>query len=174
VAALNGISHGYEIKSSSDTLMRLDLQVRAYGSVFDKASLVVAKCHLAGARTVLPRWLILAAKSDDGVRLSRLRASRLNPGIDARSLANLLWRPELLKALEAYGLDTGLRSKPSAALVEVLTRTFSVAEISHIVRSAIRARGDWQAASRLKRCDGSVRQPASRLRFRCIHPLNMS
>jgi len=42
LAALNGISHGYEIKSDRDTLSRLPDQVSAYGAVFERATLVSA------------------------------------------------------------------------------------------------------------------------------------
>lgn len=43
IASLNGVSHGYEIKSAGDTLARLPAQVTAYSAVFDKATLVGGK-----------------------------------------------------------------------------------------------------------------------------------
>ena len=41
MAVVNGVLHGYEIKSDCDTLRRLPNQVVAYGKVLDRATLVV-------------------------------------------------------------------------------------------------------------------------------------
>jgi hypothetical protein len=176
VAALNGHTHGYEIKSALDSLVRLPAQISAYCNVFEKASLVVDRAHLRKARPLLPPWwgIIEASKTQDKLSLRRTRIARLNPDLCARSIANLLWRDELLKALATFGLDGGLHSKSSAVLVDALIEALSAAEISQVARAMIRARGDWRAAARLRRYGGSSRPRASQLGFRRIFSLNMT
>src|SRR5262249_26817602 len=41
VAVVNGLLHGYEIKSDRDSLRRLAGQVEVYGKVLDRATLVI-------------------------------------------------------------------------------------------------------------------------------------
>src|SRR3990170_1714739 len=41
IAVVNGLLHGYEIKSDRDSLRRLGTQVAIYGKVLDQATLVV-------------------------------------------------------------------------------------------------------------------------------------
>ena len=43
IAVINGIIHGYEIKSDQDTLRRLPRQMGVFNLVFDKITLVVGK-----------------------------------------------------------------------------------------------------------------------------------
>ena len=49
LSVVNGLLHGYEIKSDRDSLRRLSGQVELYGKVFDRATLVVGERHLAEA-----------------------------------------------------------------------------------------------------------------------------
>src|SRR3989338_11292875 len=61
-AIVNGVMHGYEIKSDRDTLDRLPDQMREYNAVFDKMTLVVGRHHLYEALAIIPEWcgIILA------------------------------------------------------------------------------------------------------------------
>lgn len=56
IAVINGVMHGYELKSESDSLERLPLQIKHYSSVMDKVTLVVAEKHLFGALELIPDW----------------------------------------------------------------------------------------------------------------------
>src|SRR3972149_9340893 len=49
IAVVNGIMHGYEIKSDQDTLQRLPEQMNIFNAVFNKVTLVVGKSHLYDA-----------------------------------------------------------------------------------------------------------------------------
>src|SRR3989338_4672282 len=55
-AIINGVMHGYEIKSDRDTLDRLPEQMKQYNTVFDKMTLVVGKKHLYHAVNTVPYW----------------------------------------------------------------------------------------------------------------------
>src|SRR5258708_36353109 len=56
IAVVNGVLHGFEIKSERDSLERLAHQVDAYGRAFGYATLVTCEKHLAEARARVPRW----------------------------------------------------------------------------------------------------------------------
>lgn len=65
LAIINGVMHGYEIKSDRDTLSRLPEQMNKYNAVFDKITLVVGKRHLYNAINIVPDWWgIVVAKID--------------------------------------------------------------------------------------------------------------
>src|SRR3990167_10801492 len=69
IAVVNGIMHGYEVKSDLDTLRRLPEQIEVYNSVFDKMTLVVGKSHLYEAIKIIPDWwgVVVAKVDENGV-----------------------------------------------------------------------------------------------------------
>src|SRR5689334_4538281 len=54
VAVVNGVLHGYEIKSDRDSLRRLQSQVALYSKVLELATLVVTDRYLPEARDKVP------------------------------------------------------------------------------------------------------------------------
>lgn len=169
VAALNGCSHGYEIKSDLDTLDRLPSQVDAYSAVFERATLVCGPRHLDYAIAMIPDWWgVVEVQSDDAchVPLNRIREAQLNPAPSAVSIASLLWRQELLELIARLGLDSGVRSKPNEILAKRLATHVELARLSSYVREILRARGEWRSAARLKQCGDSFPPPSRRSRFR--------
>jgi hypothetical protein len=168
VAVLNGVSHGYEIKSDRDTLGRLSHQVNAYSAIFELATIVSTARHLPEAQRIIPKWWgIIEVKktATSGISLERIRESRPNPAPHAESIASLLWRPEAIHLLTSLGLDRGVRSKPMEHLVARLAQGMSVEKLSACVREILRARGDWRAAARLVRCDDKSQPPSSLSRY---------
>ncbi len=55
VAVVNGLLHGYELKSDSDSLGRLARPL-VYGSVLDRVTLVVGRRHVEEAVGMVPAW----------------------------------------------------------------------------------------------------------------------
>lgn len=169
LAALNGVTHGYEIKSDRDTLIRLPQQVTAYNAVFERATLVSARRHLSYARQIIPKWWgIVEVKGSPmfGMRLERIRESRPNPAPEGEAIACLLWRPEALQILTNLGLDKGVRSKPMEYLVSRLAQELTPETLSRYVRETLRARGDWRSAARLKQCGDTSPRPSNLLAAR--------
>ena len=78
------------------------------------------------------------------VRLQPLREAGVNPSLDTRSLADLLWRPEALAALEARGLARGYRSKTFSAMADRLTEHVPPAELRSLVHTALMGRQGWR------------------------------
>jgi hypothetical protein len=168
LAAFNGVSHGYEIKSDRDTLLRLPHQVTAYSAIFERATLVSSVRHLSSAQEIIPWWWgIVKVKQipGPGIQLERIREASPNPAPLAAAIAALLWRSEALNILENLGLDRGVRSKPMEQLIARLSKEITVEKLSSYVREALRARGDWRSAARLRQYDDSSQLPSSRLRY---------
>lgn len=150
VATLGAQLCGFEIKSDGDTLKRLPEQVRAYGMLFDRMTLVVGARHHDAALTLIPPWwgVLRVQARARGVTLVQERRGRLNRGVLPGALVSLLWRDQALALLESRGLARGLRSAGRTALWDALTEHLSVAELQVEARAAIRAQRAWLATHR--------------------------
>lgn len=147
VAVVNGLLHGYEIKSARDNLSRLPQQVLSYGLVLDKATLVVAERHLAPALEILPHWwgVEVVTQNEQGLlQFESLRASQPNPAIDSFYVAELLWREEALQFLDERGLARGYRAKSRAVLHRRIAAVADVDEIRACVRYHLKNRKGWK------------------------------
>src|SRR5579872_6856311 len=143
VAVVNGVVHGFELKSANDTLARLPAQIAAYGAVLDYVTLVVAENHFGVAAELVPSWwgLIVARDgAEGGVELTEVRAPEMNPSIDPASLARLLWRDEALDELEQRGVAEGVRSKPRREVYARLTETIPLQDLRAAVRKRLKQR----------------------------------
>lgn len=152
IAVINGILHGYEIKSDRDNLLRLPEQMAIYNSVFNQITLVVGKSHLHEAINVVPDWWgIMIAKINPAnfVVFSSIREAKENLGQDSISIARLLWRDEALGILEEAGQADGLRSKPRGLIYERLSETFDPKILQEKVRSILFFREGWRSDSPL-------------------------
>lgn len=102
VATINGIIHGFEIKSAQDNLERLPNQLKIYAQALQKLTMVVASRHLKVVETLVPVWCGLIDVSTGprgGTRLRTIRKASKNPTLDPFVLAHLLWRNEAQYAL---------------------------------------------------------------------------
>lgn len=144
VALVNGIVHGYEIKSDRDSLRRLAGQVELYGKVLDRATLVVGGRHLDEAMKFLPKWwgVLHVETSPRGPRFKNLRCAKQNPKRDARVLAELLWLDDAIRLLEQHGLDRGVRGKPRRVVWDRICEHLDIDVISSAVRANLKARAN--------------------------------
>ncbi|OLP60326.1 hypothetical protein BJF93_15325 [Xaviernesmea oryzae] len=156
IAVINGQIEGYELKSERDTLDRLPAQRDLYNLVLDRISLVVAENHREAAEEIIPDWWGLAVASSclGRVEVTRERLPEMNPGLDAATLASLLWRDEALAVLERYGAARGVRSKPREALYERLAVSLDLNVVRAEVRSALKARAGWRIDRRFPQYGG--------------------
>jgi hypothetical protein len=148
IAVVNGVMHGYEIKSDRDTLLRLPEQMNAYNSVFDQVTLVVGKQHLYDAINLVPDWWgITIAKIDarQSVVFNCMREAKDNVTQTNISIARLLWRGEALRILEDAGDANGLRSKPRELIYERLSKAFEQKDLKDKVREILFFREDWRS-----------------------------
>lgn len=147
IAVVNGVIHGYEIKSDLDTLQRLPDQMDIYNSVFTRMTLVVGKSHLYEAINIVPDWWgIIVAKidSNDSIIFNCIRKAENNMEQDSISIAKLLWKEEALRLLESLGEANGLRSKPRSNIYKKLSEVFDQRTLEDKVRETIFFREEWR------------------------------
>ncbi|MCL5410238.1 MAG: sce7726 family protein [Patescibacteria group bacterium] len=152
IAVVNGVMHGYEIKSDQDTLFRLPEQIQVYNSVFDKMTLVVGKSHLYEAIKIVPDWWgVIVAKTDTNgnVIFNTIRKEETNKAQNQLSVAKLLWREEALRILEDIDEAKGLRSKPRDLIYTKLSTVLDQKTLNKKVRETIFFRTDWRSESPL-------------------------
>jgi len=152
IAVVNGIMHGYEIKSDKDTLQRLPEQIGAYNSVFNQVTLVVGKSHLFEAFKLVPDWWgIMTARVDENglVSFNTIRQAEENEALEPTAVAKLLWKDEALHILEEAGEISGLRSKPRIVIYEKLSELFDQDTLTEKVREVLCFRTDWRPDSPL-------------------------
>lgn len=149
VAVVNAALSGFELKSASDTLSRLPVQVDVYSRVLDFCNIVVAERHLDRAVAMLPDWWGCIAARWDGqhVVLDEITPSSLNPCIDGYALAQLLWRDETLGVLESLGAARGFRSKPRHLLWKRLVEITEIDYLGAVVREQLKRRQRWRLES---------------------------
>lgn len=165
IAVINGHLHGYEIKSDLDTLNRLPSQISAYSKTFDYLTIVVGKKHLEDVMEKVPdSWGIMCAsnnKKGQEIKLSIVRKPKKNSNVQSLSLAQLLWKDEIVDILMEKGIKKGL-SKPKPFLWNLLVQNFTTKELSKLVREKLKIRESWRADELLFRSDDYF-QPASKL-----------
>jgi hypothetical protein len=140
LAAVNGVMHGFEIKSDIDSLVRLPQQMQYYSEVFNKMTLVVGATHLYDAFHLIPDWwgVTVARVSEDGeVIFNEIRKSETNQHIRPHSVAGLLWKKEALVILEEYGFSRGYKSKNRTQICEKLVSELDIETLSSKVREVI-------------------------------------
>jgi hypothetical protein len=142
LSVVNGLLHGYEIKSDRDSLRRLRSQAELYGKVFDRATLVVGERHLAEAVNIVSEWwgILLAHRSAKGLQLKTVRYPRINPKKDPRTLVELLWLDDALAMLEERNAARGFRGKARWMIWNRVCEVCSLDEIAKTVRTKLKAR----------------------------------
>ncbi len=146
VAVVNGRIEGYEIKSDKDTLDRLPRQVRMFGLVADRMTLVVGQRHLDRAAALVPDWWSILSpkwKSNQRMSLHPVRRGRLNPTRDKRALAEAMERDELVALLSRHAIDKGLRSAGYAVLVQRAVAELSRDQIGEHLKSMLKLRAHF-------------------------------
>lgn len=147
VAVINGLLHGYEIKSPNDTLRRLSNQADMYSTVMDKMTLVVSENHYSKAASTIPKWwgiLVCAAVSDGRIEFYEDRYSAPNRGINPEAVARLLWRSEVEAILNDVGFDAKILRQPRSVLYKELVQCCTFTTLRETVSQTLRARKDWR------------------------------
>ncbi|WP_407353990.1 sce7726 family protein [Luteimonas sp. R10] len=147
VAVVNGLLHGYEIKSDADRLTRLPSQVESYSAVLDKATLVVSASHATRALPLIPEWWgvrIVTTGARGAVLIEPLRPARMNNGIEGAALALLLWRDELVAALTSLQIEKNKLRAPRAQLAQILADVLPLKQLRPLVREQVKRRTGWR------------------------------
>jgi hypothetical protein len=159
MAVVNGVLHGYEIKSDLDTLQRLPAQIEAYNAVFDKVTIVVGVQHLHEALELIPDWWgigLVRQNAKGDLYLSNIREADKNPSLDSVAIARLLWRDEALAILESIDAAHGVRTKTRSVIYEKLATNLEQSTLRKKVRETLFFRPNWRVDQKLQINDGLV------------------
>jgi hypothetical protein len=169
VAVVNGALHGFEIKSDSDSLARLDGQVGQYSRIFDFVTLICGQKLISAASHAVPEWwgLKLARMENGEVQLDEVCKPRQNPSQDKASLVRMLWKDEALSCLRRKKIK-GVTSRNCAEEVwEFTADKLELRTIADEVRLAIKARGGSGFEKRSAQGDGSCTIESTALLGHC-------
>lgn len=143
VAVVNGSLHGFEIKSDSDSLIRLAGQAEQYGRVFDFVTLICGQKLFPPARKIVPAWwgLRLAQSESGAVTLTEVRRPKQNRSQDKAALARMLWKDEALRCLRRNGYKSVTSKNSAQEIWDEAARRLEVKTLADEARFAIKARG---------------------------------
>jgi len=147
VAVINGCVHGYEIKSSLDTLDRLPVQIEFYAQCLEKLTLVCAPRHIDKATNAVPEWcgLLEAKKGARGaLSFTTVRKAATNTQVNAVQLAHLLWRPEALALVSRLDVPEKFAKMPRKELYEIIASHLSIKQITTEIREFMQQRQAWR------------------------------
>jgi len=146
IAVVNGVLHGYEIKSEEDNLKRLPNQINYYNKSLEKVSIVTNKTHFKQIRELVPSWWgLLTIKSICEKKvIKELRKARCNPQLDANSLLQILWKDELISLINKYKIGISVHSN-KRKLREAISNSLNISTLSQEVRSALKSRQNWRS-----------------------------
>lgn len=157
VAVLNGVLHGYEIKSDRDNLNRLEIQLEIYQQALQKLTFVVAERHASSVIDIAPNWcgvLVVWRGPRGGLHFDVRRQSSRNPEVNRFIMAHLLWRDEVQSILASRGAPKSTLRMARAKLYEHLVADVSESELVVLIKSAMEQRKAWRGHLQPLLCDG--------------------
>jgi hypothetical protein len=152
IAVLNGKLVGYEIKTDSDTLMRLPNQIKAYNEVFDNVYIITGNRHLANVLVSVPDWwgvYLITKTGNEAYNFKHYRKAKKNRDKDTFGLAQLLWKDEVKDILTST-LHHKVKSKwTKDDLYELLSTECSPTKLSTFVLKYLKSRQTWRTNPQL-------------------------
>lgn len=145
MAVINGHLHGYEIKSSKDTLQRLPSQLEAYEKIFDYLSVITEKKHSKKLIDLVPSWVnvYVCSEVNDQFVIELAQKGSINKNKSGFHLAKILWREELIQILNEKQIPFIQRDR-NWILAEIVSSNIKVKELSEIVRIKLKGRKNWK------------------------------
>lgn len=144
VAVVNGIMHGYEIKSDLDTLYRLPRQLEYYNRAFERMTIVVSRKYLDEVKEIVPDWWGIKTISRDKKRLINIRKGRKVCHQDPSLIIKLLWKKELEGLVDFLGLPKDLKKVRKKQLLKILMEEADFKIIRMYVYSILKKRNNWK------------------------------
>ena len=156
IAVLSSSIHGFEIKSSRDTLRRLPNQLTAYTAALEKLTLVVAPNHLESVQLLLPDWcglMVVEKGIRGGLKIRSIRKPSRNPKIDIFRMAHLLWKNEAMILLNKYGIQRIPNRATRTQLYRTISEYVSVSVLRDFIKQCFVARESWRVGVIQKKGD---------------------
>jgi hypothetical protein len=144
VAVVNGIMHGYEIKSDLDTLYRLPRQLEYYNRAFERMTIVVSRKYLEEVKEIVPNWWGIKIISLDQSRLINVRSGRKVSQQDPGLIIKLLWKKELEGLIDHLSLNKSLKKMRKNQLLTLLSEEADFKIIREYVYNTLKKRENWR------------------------------
>ncbi|CAK6472633.1 hypothetical protein BFRIG_01859 [Peribacillus frigoritolerans] len=144
VAVVNGIMHGYEIKSDLDNLLRLPRQMEYYNKAFERMTIVISRKYLLEIKELIPEWWGIKIISADQSRLIDIRKGRKVSHQDPTLIIKLLWKKELNGLIDHLGLPKSLKKMRKNQLLSLLNEEADFNVIRSYVYSVLKKRENWR------------------------------
>lgn len=148
VTVINGSLIGFEIKSANDNLSRLTSQMSFYNKVFDFITVVTCNNHLNGViKTVPSKWGIWVVEKDgDEIKKVETRVASINEYTDSFSIAQFLWKTEIVDLINKRNLDKKICNKRKWIQWQYLANSLELQDLKNEVRSYLKSRTDWKTS----------------------------
>ncbi|MBU5274347.1 sce7726 family protein [Levilactobacillus brevis] len=140
IAVINGVLHGYELKSESDSLKRLSRQASYYEKIFERMTLVIDKKFLDKAKLIIPSWWGISVINDDYSKTISVRKGRKIKTKDYPMLLNLLWREELVELLDFLGYPKRYKKLRKDEIYEIVLKDKRKSTVKKYIYSALKNR----------------------------------
>jgi len=144
VAVVNGIIHGYEIKSDLDTLDRLPRQIRYYNKLFQRMTIVSSRKYYQQICELVPKWWGIKIISIDGTRLIEKRKGRKQNAQDIDTLLSLLWKKDLEELTDVFKYPKKMKKIKKHQLLEIFSKEADIQTIQQHVYNALKTRENWR------------------------------
>jgi len=144
VAVVNGIMHGYEIKSDLDNLDRLPRQMEYYNRAFERMTIVVSRKHLPEVKKLIPEWWGIKVISANQSRLINVRKGRRVSTQDPTLIIKLLWKKELEGLIDHLGLAKSLKKMRKKQLLTLLNQEADFKVVQSYVYNVLKQRENWR------------------------------
>lgn len=140
IAVVNGILHGYELKSESDNLLRLPNQVENYNRIFERMTIVVDRKYVDAVKEIIPEWWGIMTVRKDKAGLRSLRKGRRVKTKDEEALLNLLWKEEYDGLVDLLGYPKKYKRMLKKDLFEIMLQDRRKDIIKKYIYDALRRR----------------------------------
>lgn len=144
IAVVNGIIHGYEIKSDLDTLDRLPRQMSYYNKLFERMTIVSSRKYYEQIRELVPIWWGIKIISADRTRLIEKRKGRKKGYQDIDTLLSLLWKKELEELIDVLKYPKKMKKLKKHQLLEMFSLEADVKVIQQHVYNSLKTRENWR------------------------------
>lgn len=142
IAVINGVIHGFEIKSEVDTLHRLPNQIKHYNTSLEKISIAVNPIHTEKTLKKIPEWWGLIEVYDNN-EVVELREAGENPKINIADSLLFLWKGEMIKLLERYNIHFR-KSSNRRDLIKIMTVNIDKDKLLYELRQTLKSRKNWR------------------------------
>lgn len=148
LAVVNGVIHGFEIKSDRDSLDRLRHQARYYNSTLGRVTAVLGERHYAKALEAIPDWWgVILVSAGTPIEMNDVREAQLNPSLDPSEVVKLLWRHEAADLLSSLPGESVSSRMTRASLWRRLVEALPPSEVEKHVSERLLQRAVWPRGS---------------------------